>query len=207
MVMWNKGAPDRRWLMRASALLGAGLAAEPAYADTGVGLVTSLRGDVVAELKEVKRALSTEGPVFVGDRIDTGVRARVRMKLGQSTELRLGEQTRITIDRFIADAGGIISLGAGAMLFDKDPASSEQAVRVRSPYGLIAVRGTSYFAGPSNGVFGVFVARGRVSVQAAGKDVLLETGQGTDIARPGAPPSDARDWGLARIEAALALVW
>ena len=30
-------------------------------------------------------------------------------------------------------------------------------VTIRSPYALLAVRGTTVFAGPSNGVFGVFV--------------------------------------------------
>jgi hypothetical protein len=55
-------------------------------------------------------------------------------------------------------------------------------------------------------VFGVFVASGRVSVQAANQSVLLDEGEGTNIAAPGAPPSPPVPWGEARIRAALASV-
>ncbi|HEV7256477.1 MAG TPA: FecR family protein [Bosea sp. (in: a-proteobacteria)] len=203
---------DRRDLLGAMSLFGvaalpaAGHAQAPAAGPAPAGLVTDLRGDAVAELREARRALSTNGPVFVGDRVETGDGARAGFRLGRATELRLGEKSRITIDRFIVDAGGTITLGAGALLFDKAPGSEAGGLRVRSSYGLIAVRGTRFFAGPSNGVFGVFVLRGEVSVSAAGQEVSLAAGEGTDIARPGAPPTPARGWGDARIRAAMALV-
>jgi hypothetical protein len=54
-------------------------------------------------------------------------------------------------------------------------------LRVRSPYGLMAVRGTTFFAGPSNDVFGVFVARGVVAVTGGGRTVVLRLGLGTNI--------------------------
>jgi hypothetical protein len=55
-------------------------------------------------------------------------------------------------------------------------------------------------------VFGVFVSRGAVAVTGAGKTVRLGAGQGTDIARPGEPPTPPKAWGAARIQAALASV-
>jgi hypothetical protein len=205
-------AIDRRRLLRAASLFGvaglpgAGFAQAPVSGLAPAGLVTELRGDAVAELKDARRMLSTDGPVFVGDRVETGDGARAGFRLGRATELRLGEKARITIDRFIVDAGGTITLGAGALLVDKAPGREAGRIRVRSSYGLIAVRGTRFFAGPSNGVFGVFVLRGEVSVLAAGQEVLLAAGEGTDIARPGARPTPARGWGDARIRAAMAQV-
>lgn len=202
---------DRRALLHAASLIGvAGLpvaawgqaSAEAAAA----GLVTDLRGDAMAQLREVRRQLSTQGPVFVGDRVETGEDARAGFRLGRATDLRLGENTRITLDRYIVDAGGTITLGAGALLVDKAPGSETGRIRVRSVYGLIAVRGTRFFAGPSNGVFGVFVERGEVAVRAAGREVVLSAGEGTDIARRGAAPTPARRWGEARIAAALAQI-
>jgi ferric-dicitrate binding protein FerR (iron transport regulator) len=71
---------------------------------------------------------------------------------------------------------------------------------------LIAVRGTRFFAGPSNGVFGVFVERGSVTVAAAARQVLLRAGQGTDIHHPGAAPTPAAKWGRPRIDAAFGSV-
>jgi hypothetical protein len=55
-------------------------------------------------------------------------------------------------------------------------------------------------------VFGVFVERGSVAVSAAGRRVVLRAGEGTDIPRPGAPPTPPKRWGEPRIRAALASV-
>ncbi|MDP3257728.1 FecR domain-containing protein, partial [Bosea sp. (in: a-proteobacteria)] len=151
-------ARNRRTFVRAAMLLGLGGLPLAALAQTrgdraqAAGLVTDLRGDAMAELRETRRKLATDGPVFVGDRVETGEDARAGFRLGRATELRLGEKARITIDRFIVDAGGTITLGAGALLVDKAPGSEAGRIRIRSSYGLIAVRGTRFFAGPSNGV-------------------------------------------------------
>jgi len=187
---------DRRRLLQATSLLG--IAGLPAAA------LAQAAGP--AQRNEARRRLSADGPVFVGDRVETGDGARAGFRLGRATELRLGENARITIDRFIVDAGGTITLGAGALLVDKPPGSETGRIRVRSSYGLIAVRGTRFFAGPSNGVFGVFVVRGEVAVRAGGREVVLTSGEGTDIASRGAPPTPARAWGEARIRDALALI-
>jgi hypothetical protein len=86
----------------------------------------------------------------------------------------------------------------------KPKASSETLLR--SLFGLITIRGTRVFAGPSNGVFGVFVTRGVVDVTAGGKTVRLAKGFGTNIAKPGDPPTDPAAWKPPRIKAALASV-
>ncbi len=204
---WTGGwRPGRREVLAMAALVPAWASPVVARAEPRAGLVLTVNGEAMAELGRERRALAADGPVFIGDRVATGDATRAALRLGQATELRLGERARITIDRFLTEAGGTITLGAGALLVDKTPGSDPRSLRIRSSYGVIAVRGTRFFAGPSNGVFGVFVARGKVSVRAAGRTVTLETGQGTDIARPGAAPTPARDWGVARIRAALAQV-
>ncbi len=178
----------------------------PAMAEDRAGLVSALQGSVSAQLGKTRRDLAATDPVFVGDRVATGAGARANMKLGAQTTLKLGEKARVTIDRFITGAGGTITLGAGALLLDREPAPGAGVIDLKSAYGLIAVRGTQVFAGPSNGVFGVFVARGRVSVRAGGRVVQLGAGEGTDIARRGAPPSPPRRWPAGRIAGALAQV-
>ncbi len=202
----DQGLMDRRRLLELAALASVGAWATPAEANLAAGLVTAVSGEVSAQRNDAKRMLAPEGQVFVGDRILTGAGARAGFKLGQSTELRLGERARVTIDRFVVEAGGIVTLGSGAVVLDKDPKSTTQEIAIRSSYGLIAVRGTRFFAGPSNGVFGVFVIRGIVAVMAAGEQVILAAGDGTDIATPGAPPTPSKTWGQARIAAALAQV-
>lgn len=196
-------AIDRRSMLAAALALGAPGAASAASA---AGLVTAADGAVSALQGPDRRDLSPRSPIFVGDRVATAEAARASIRLGTATTLRLGERARITIDRYLVEAGGTVTLGSGPLLVDKDPAGRDGALSIRSAYGLIAIRGTRFYAGPSNGVFGVFVVRGRVAVRAGGTEVLLASGEGTDIARPGARPTVAKPWGQARIDAALASV-
>jgi len=176
----------------------------PARAVERVGSVEDIKGEAFAELQSVSRVLDQAAPVFLNEEVMTGAGARLRMRLGTRTTVRLGEQARLKIDRFVVDAGGEMTLSSGPLLFDGPP--HRAPVQVRSPFALIAVRGTRFFAGPSNSVFGVFVERGTVTVTSAGQSVSLRQGEGTDIAAPGAPPTPVKRWGAERIRAAFASV-
>lgn len=203
--MPDPSAFDRRTFVLAGLAAGTVLAAGPAAASTErAGAVDAVSGEAFAEAA-ARRALVAAAPVFVGDRVGTGSGSRLAMSLGR-TVVRLGADARLTIDRFIAEKGGTLDLEAGALLFDRPEDAPKTPVRLRSPFGLVAVRGTEVFCGPSNGVYGVFVARGVVRVTAAGKSVTLGAGQGTNIAAPGQPPTDAVAWGQPRIAAAYASV-
>ena len=200
--------PDRRWFVLASGAALAGLAPRWANAEAGqAGSVEEIRGDAFAEARAVRRPLGPAAPLFIGDNVSTGAVSRLTMHLGRDTTLRLGERTRVTIDRFLVDAGGQISLHSGPVMFERPSGAAPTPVQIRSPFGLIAVRGTRFFAGPSKGVFGVFVAHGRVTVSSGGRRVVLENGQGTDIRGPGAAPTPAAAWGIPRIDAVLSSVY
>lgn len=144
--------------------------------------------------------------MFVGDLIGTLADSTMGLTLGAATQVRLGPEARLTIDRFILKAGGVLVLENGGMLVDHATAAGGIDLKVRSRFGLIAIRGTRFFAGPSNGAFGVFVQRGAVEVEGGSARVRLEAGMGTSIATPGAAPGAAVVWSAARIAAALALV-
>jgi hypothetical protein len=181
--------------------------AAPARAAERAGEVQNSRGECYAQMAAERRTLRPDAPVFVGDAIATGAQSALGMHLGEATEVRLGAESNLRIDRFIVSAGGVLVLERGAMLYDHDRATGGSSdVAVRTPYGLLAVRGTRFFAGPSNGVFGVFVERGAVSVIGVNTAVLVTDGQGTDIARPGDEPTTPHPWGAARIASAMASV-
>lgn len=187
------------------AVLGAGLAASGwllqganASAAPGAGVVEAVRGEAFVEAVE-RRFLVPASALFVGDRVGTGMGSRLAMKLGTATTVRLGAEARLKIDRFIMEAGGVLDLETGGLQFDRPEDAPKTDVQVRSPFGLIAVRGTHFYCGPSNGVFGVFVRRGQVKVSAGGDSVMLGAGEGTNIAAPGARPSAAAAWSPERI--------
>jgi ferric-dicitrate binding protein FerR (iron transport regulator) len=195
---------DRRLLLwLATALVTATAPGWAAPAEQRAGAVEDVLGSAFAQSGAERRTLSTQTPIFIGDQVATETSSRLTARLGQSTTLRLGELARVRIDRFLANAGGVISLRAGAVFFDGPSEGARPQLQIRSPYGSIAVRGTRFFAGPSNGVFGVFVESGSVLVTGAGRSVTVRAGEGTDIARPGARPTPPKVWGPPRVRAAL----
>jgi ferric-dicitrate binding protein FerR (iron transport regulator) len=125
------------------------------------------------------------------------------MLLGEDTTIRLGERAHLVIDQFLSTTGGEISLQSGPILFDRSSGRPPVPMKIKSSYGLIAVRGTKFFAGPSNGVFGVFVDHGTVVVSGGGSEVVLQAGEGTNLSSPGSSPTAPVMWGKARIQAAL----
>ena len=198
-------ALDRRSLLAAAVgvMIPMGLRAQTARQ---AGSVEEVKGEAYAEARAQRRELGPAAPLFIDDLVGTGADSRLTMHLGRDTTLRLGQKARVTIDRLLVDAGGEITLQAGPILFNRPEGSAPTPTRIKSAYGLIAVRGTRFFAGPSADVFGVFVERGSVAVSAAGRQVLLQAGQGTNIPRPGDTPTPPTVWGAARVRAALASV-
>ena len=173
-----------------------------ARAADSAGDVEDLKGSAFADAGQQHRPLEKASPIYVGDRVSTAAASRLTMHLGADTIIKLGENTQLVIDKFLPQTGGEISLESGSMLFDHPPGRPRKPMQIRSAYALMAVRGTQFFAGPSNGVFGVFVQAGSVEVTGAGTTVTLGPGQGTNLDRPGAAPTPPVNWGKPRIDAA-----
>jgi hypothetical protein len=196
--------PTRRGVLAGFAafpLAGIAWAAPPA-----AGKVEAIRGSAFALREAARRPLAVAADLFVGEQVATGTRSALAIRLGTATLIRLGANTTLKIDRYLVNTGGILELGQGAMVFDRDETAPKADLAVRSPFGLMAVRGTRFFAGPSNGVFGVFVERGLVMVVGASTEVEVGPGLGTDITAPGGEPTPAHPWGRTRIAAAFASV-
>ena len=196
---------DRSFFSAAAAcvILASQLCLAPAFAADPVGDVQEIKGEAFADAGPQHRVLEKASTVYLADRISTGSASRLALHLGTDTTVRLGEKAQLVIDQFLVDAGGEISLQSGPMLFERPEGARRIPMTIRTPYALIAVRGTTFFAGPSNGVFGVFVESGTVEVSGGGSSVTLTAGQGTNLASPGAAPTAPVNWGEARIRAAL----
>lgn len=211
--MASDNIPSDARIGRRAALAFAGAAASAAllpglaFAAQQAGHVTALFGTANAEAAGARRALAMDAAVNVDDVVSTAAESRLAMRLGQTTTVNLGALSRLKIDRYLLTAGGELNLLSGGMLYDRPPDSGPRPNTViRSAYGLLAVRGTRFFAGMSRGVFGVFVEHGRVDVTGAGHTVLVTAGLGTNIARPGSRPTDVTRWASDRIAEALASV-
>jgi hypothetical protein len=193
-------------LSRRTVLLGTGaslivtpLGAAPAPA----GSVEDLRGECFVDAAE-RRKLAASAPVYVGDVVATGDESRLGLALGTRTRIRLGSNSKLKIDKYLPDLGGELVLDQGTLRAKHQPGGNS-GLSVRSPFGLMVVRGTEFFVGPTDGVFGVLVESGVVSVSGGRLTVNLTAGQGTFIRRPGRPPTEPRKWAAARVRRARAL--
>jgi ferric-dicitrate binding protein FerR (iron transport regulator) len=197
---------DRRMLLQGILALHSSPLRSATATEDAAGVVSELKGEAVAELNERRRTLKPRSLIYLGETLDTGVQSRLRALLARKTTLRLGAKTRVRIDRFIVNVGGELVLDSGALLLDTSSGKFPKGLKVQSPFALIAVRGTRIFAGPIDGIFGVFVDRGSVDVTAGGRTIRLAAGEGTDIASAGGPPGPVKKWGRPKIAKAMARV-
>ncbi|GLS78227.1 hypothetical protein GCM10007904_35640 [Oharaeibacter diazotrophicus] len=191
----------------AGGLLAAGVAgsARANENDEPVGVVGDAEGAAFARRQSTRR-LEVRSSILLGDLVWTAARSRAALDLDGGTRINLGPKARLRIDRFVAAAGGTLELGEGALVFDRPDDLPKLDLQVRTTFGLIGVRGTRFFAGPSRGSFGVFVARGSVRVYTGGAERVLEAGDGVDIPARFARPSPVKKWGAARVDEAFASV-
>ena len=188
------------------ALAGAWVLPIAASAAESAGRVDNAEGSSTGLLEGLIRNLEPGADVFLQEIVQTGRGARLAIALGADTRLKLGERTRVKIEQSIIDEGGELTLARGAMLFERPDSGDHGDMVVKTPFAIIAARGTSFWTGPSDDVIGVFVQSGSVSVRNGGGGVTLTAGQGTDLTAPDVPPTPPRPWGAERIAAALATV-
>lgn len=189
------------------------LAGFGAGAETVVGTADRVQNRVTAETGGEMRALQAAAPLLFTDLLRTETEARLEATLVDGTRIVMGEKAALRLDRFRYDsgrAGGSLTLRLidGALLFIggrvEDPPAG--AITIRTGFARIGVRGTTLWAGPIDGAFGVLVIEGEVTVSNAGRAVRLGPGEGTTIPTRASPPRPPVVWPEAKVGRALAAV-
>jgi ferric-dicitrate binding protein FerR (iron transport regulator) len=200
-IIPNRPIPRRQ----AIGLLGGGTFAAIALpglaADDGIGTVVDIKGPGQVGRPDRLTAMQAGMEVFVGDLAVTGSEGRAHLGLGQKTEIHLGPLSRLLIDRFIAEIGGVIVLD-GAVVFDRAETAPKVDIEFQTDFGRIGVRGTKFFIGPSENAYAVFVERGEVAVTGGGVTRTLTAGKGADLRGNDTAPGPVGDWQEARAKAA-----
>ena len=150
-----------------------------------VGAVTRVQKQ--AQIGSVAAAEGT--PVRMNDVIRTGPAARLQITFSDETQLTLGENARVVIDRFVFDPNasvGVLSLDAaqGALRFatGKLGAMRNKDVTITTPQAALAVRGTDCMQGfvPGYYVWGVYCFEGTVLASDSVNRVTVPAGYGAD---------------------------
>jgi hypothetical protein len=199
--------PDVKRRLFLCGLMFAAMGGGTAVAATSpvIGKAQNIRGNVRRRQGGDEGRLAAGDAVFDNDYVSTRTNSFADLALSE-TRILLGPETELLIDSFLADEGGTLELGLGRMVFDRPDDLPKMDVAVRTAFGMIGVRGTKFFCGPSRAAFAVFVERGSVSVRGGGVTRTVSAGQGVDFESPGAPPSEPTNWGQARIRQAYASV-
>ena len=116
-----------------------------------IGVVKTVSGEafVVTQGKSVKAQPGT--PVFMGSQLKTGARSSLGVTMKDNTVMSFGPDTEMTVDEYLyAPAQGQLKLGTnlskGSMNYVSGMIAKlkPDAVSVKTPGGIIGVRGTQF---------------------------------------------------------------
>jgi hypothetical protein len=168
------------------------LAPATSFAASKIGIAAQVQNQVNAILGADTRALRLGNDVFAGDRIRTGQSSNAQLMFVDQTNLTIGSQSDVVLDRFVFDpargAGDVaLSTTQGALRFISG-SQNPNTYRVDTPLATIAIRGTLAFSymGPVG-----YVANGfgqvDVTIKPAGPTIHIPPGYALVII-PGMPP-------------------
>ena len=186
-----------------------------------VGMVTKVEN--LAQVGVNAAAVGTL--VHMNDTIRTGAKARLQVTFRDNTNLTLGENASVIVDRYVfdPDAGvGEATLnatkGAFRMVTGRLSEMPNKDIKVSTPFAALAVRGTDFWWGPIKGQSGVLlVHNSRLEVRGEdcpeGTDTdrrrcrcavtLDQAEEGTYLDRRTGCPGKPRHWTPAEVESAL----
>ena len=100
----------------------------------------------------------------MNDELRTGAKARLQVSFRDSSELTLGENATVVVDRFVfnPDEGtgeALLKTGVGAFRLATGKISElhNKKITVSTPFATLGVRGTDFWWGPIDGRFGVLL--------------------------------------------------
>jgi hypothetical protein len=153
-------------------------------------------------------ALALNDRVETGDVVATGAKSRLFILLADNTEWTLSENSKFRVDEYLFDsednsenkarysASGGFRYVSGLVAKKENP-----DVSISSAAGTIGIRGTDITVAPdADGSYDVYVDDGTIDVASGGANARLQRGQGTMVAKHGAPPIAPKDWKPARLE-------
>lgn len=179
-----------------------------------VGTVARVENEASIVVASASRQAVVGMPVHMKDELRTGANGRMQVTFLDDTELTLGENASVLIDRYVYDPDkGIgetmLQTTRGAFRFatGRIKELKEKTIVITTAFADIGVRGTEFWGGPIDGKYGVLLLEGEVTVSnQAGSVTLSKTGEGTNIASPLDAPSAPNIWPEAKVSRAIETV-
>lgn len=190
----------------------------PALAATDgdvIGSIMAAEGTVTIKRagEETASPAAVAMPLHLHDTIETGPESRAIAVFIDETQLTLGADAQMTMDEYVfepaAKSGNRAraSILRGAFLYASGLIGKQERpdVQIKIAYGAIGLRGTTVWGGMLD-QYGIFVLDGKVSVQTKRGSMMLNKGEGVDLASANAAPSGRKVWGQPKIDSAVATI-
>ncbi len=182
-------------------------------ADT-IGQVTRTKGEALAMAQSGNRRLVQGAIVARDDTLVTLDDSRLEARLIDGAMLTLGANANLRVNALVfnqvdsaASRLALFAEGAFKMVSGRINSAVGGSVQVNTPVATLAVRGTEFWAGPIDGIYGVFLIQGEVNVRTAGGEVTLDQpGTGTNITDAALAPGPVTTWPQDKVNRALAAV-
>ena len=173
-------------------------AAETVAGGDLAGEVARVQGTVVAVYDAAVRVLVPGAPVYVGDVLSTGAKARIEITMIDNGVFTLGERTSFNIFDYRFGTGPQVGLLSGVLdAVSGSLAKTGDGLTIDSPVATIGIRGTKFWVGDLDGKFQVaHWAGGGVHVEnKAGAVLLKDNDSGTFVVGRNEPPAPPTAWG------------
>jgi len=162
------------------------------------GDVLALFGQCFVETGGRRNPLKLSDAVYVGDTVDVGEGARLKLLMNDGSVIAIASNSRLTItDYRIGEASreAKLSLGAGLLRAVVSTIKGPPHFEVDTATGVAAVRSTDWFVEAQLGSTQVGVLEGRVSLKsvATGKEIVIPAHWGARV-EAGRDPVPARVW-------------
>ena len=173
MISYRRGA----FVIVAIGLLAHG-PVSPASAATPIGGTEQVVSEVQGFLGPVTRVLQLQDEVFSEEIIDTGGDGATRIVFLDGSELTMGSNSRVTLDRFVFDpAAGdgvmVVNFVSGIFEFASGLIPSG-GYDLRTPFANLAIRGTRIRMSVGPAGLMITAPEGAVEVDDGNRTVLLE---------------------------------
>jgi hypothetical protein len=197
------------------AILAPPLAVSAAEEDLSqVGIVAKVENEASIVVASAARQAVVGTPVHMKDELRTGTNGRMQVTFRDDTELTLGENASVLIDRYVYDPDKgigvtVLQTTKGAFRFatGRIKELKEKTIVITTAFADIGVRGTEFWGGPIDGKYSVLLLEGEVTVSnQAGSVTLSKKGEGTNIASPLDAPSAPTTWPESKVSRAIATV-
>jgi len=181
----------------------AGAAAGPA------GSVVGVSGECFVESAGVRSPLALGRAIQVGDSVDVGAGAKLKLRMTDGSVVSLASGAHLTVAAYQTDAGGArqsaeLSLAQGLLRAVVAPVDHPASFEVKTAVGTAAVRSTDWFVEiqPNATQVGVLTGSVVLTSGATGRSVTIPARWGARL-EASRDPVLARVWSTAEFQAVI----